>query len=251
MTSTMILAVLRASWTNLRRDRPALVLSFVLPLVFFSIFAMVFGAHRTGGGPDPMVGFYAAGIGVMFLLFTAANAGGALIEERESGTLDRLLSTRLGMGQLLAGKLLYLTTLGLAQLTVMFLWGWALFGVDFFGHLAGFLVMAPATALATSAFGLVLAALCGTRAQLGAVANIVILSISAVGGSMFPRSMMPPALQKASLVAFNAWALEGFQKVFAGGATLVALLPQVAFLLANAALFFAFARRIARRWEAV
>ena len=71
--------------------------------------------------------------------------------------------------------------------------------------------MALPTALACSAFGLVLAAVCRTRKQLVAVSNLVILSISALGGSMFPRFLMPEALQRASLVAFNSWALEGFR----------------------------------------
>src|SRR5262249_28760051 len=57
---------------------------------------------------NPMVAFYAAGIGVMFLLFSAAGAGGALIEEAESGTLDRILATRVSMTKLLLGKLTYL-----------------------------------------------------------------------------------------------------------------------------------------------
>jgi ABC-2 type transport system permease protein len=38
---------------------------------------------------SPMVSFYAAAIGVMFLLFTASGAAGALLDEAESGTLDR------------------------------------------------------------------------------------------------------------------------------------------------------------------
>src|SRR5262249_12208991 len=42
---------------------------------------------------NPVVAFYAAATAVMFLLFSCANgAGGSLIEEVESGTLDRLLS---------------------------------------------------------------------------------------------------------------------------------------------------------------
>lgn len=200
---------------------------------------------------NPMIAFYAAGLGVMFLMFSAAGAGGALIEERESGTLDRLLSTRLTMGTLLAGKLAYLTSLGLVQITVMFLWGWAVFGLELPGHLAGFALMAAPTALATSAFGLVLAAVCRTRKQLVAVSNLVILSISALGGSMFPRFLMPEGLKKLSLVAFNSWALEGFLDVFWREAPLAALLPEIAVLVAWAALFFLVARRVARRFEIV
>jgi len=39
----MILAVARTHLAKLKRDRAALVLSFVLPVVFFSLFATIFG----------------------------------------------------------------------------------------------------------------------------------------------------------------------------------------------------------------
>lgn len=200
---------------------------------------------------NPMVAFYAAGLGVMFLLFSAAGAGGALIEERESGTLDRLLATRLTMTQLLAGKLGYLTTLGLVQLAVMFGWGWAVFGLELRGHLLGFAAIALPTALACSAFGLVLAAVSRTRKQLVAVSNLVILSISALGGSMFPRFLMPESLRQVSLVTFNSWALEGFLDVFWRDLPLAALLPEIGVLLAWTAGLFLLARRVARKWELV
>ena len=79
---------------------------------------------RTDDRKGSLISFYAAGIGVMFLLFSAVGgAGGALLEEAESGTLERLLSTNIGMTGLLAGKWLFLMLIGsMAQLTVMFLW---------------------------------------------------------------------------------------------------------------------------------
>lgn len=200
---------------------------------------------------NPLVAFYAAGLGVMFLLFTATGAGGALIEERESGTLDRLLSTRITMGELLAGKLLHLASLGVVQLVVMFTWGWVFFGLELPSHFAGFLAMSVPTALACSAFGLVLATLARTRKQLVALANLLVLSISALGGSMFPRFLMPESLQKAGLVVFNSWALEGFLKVFWREEPLAALAPEIAVLLAWSVALFVLARRLARRWEVV
>ncbi len=42
----MILSIVRTSLVVLRRDRGALALSFILPIVFFSIFAVIFGGHR-------------------------------------------------------------------------------------------------------------------------------------------------------------------------------------------------------------
>ncbi len=38
--------------------------------------------------------------------------------------------------------------------------------------------------------------------------------MSSVGGSMFPRFLMPEAMQKAGLLTINAWAIDGFTKVF-------------------------------------
>jgi ABC-2 type transport system permease protein len=198
---------------------------------------------------NPTVAVFAAGLGVMFLLFSAAGAGGALIEEVESGTLDRVLSTRVTMTQLLLGKMLYLSTVAVAQLTVMFAWGELFFGLELHRHVPGFLVMAVATALAASAFGLVLAALSRTRMQLVALSNLLILVMSALGGSMFPRYLLSESVQKVGLITLNAWAIDGFMKVFWRDESLVALAPQVAFLLGASVVLFSLARRLARRWE--
>jgi linearmycin/streptolysin S transport system permease protein len=192
---------------------------------------------------------YAAGIGVMFLLFTASNAGGALLEENESGTLDRILTTRLTMTQLLLGKLVYLWTLGFTQICVMFLWGAIAFRLQLFQHISGFLIMALTTSLATSAFGLLLASICRTRAQLAALSTLIVLSLSAIGGSMFPRFLMPPGLQKAGLVLFNSWALEGFTNVFWRELPLSSLALPAAVLIGWGIVFFVVARQLTKRWE--
>jgi ABC-2 type transport system permease protein len=198
---------------------------------------------------NPTVTFYAAGLGVMFLLFSATGAGGALIEEAESGTLDRILATRISMTRLLLGKLVYLAGVGVVQLTLMFLWGAIFFGLELFSHIPGFLVMTLSTALASSAFGLMLASVCRSRMQLVALSNLSILLMSALGGSLFPRFLMSEKLQKIGLITLNAWALDGFQKIFWRDEPLWSIWPQVLVLSGLGALFFVIARRVARRWE--
>ncbi|HKD92391.1 MAG TPA: ABC transporter permease [Terriglobales bacterium] len=198
---------------------------------------------------NPMVSFYAAAIGVMFLLFTASGAAGALLDEAESGTLDRILSSRVTMTSLMLGKLTFNTLLAFAQLVLMFLWGWAVFKLDFWTHIPGFFVMGLTTAVAVAAFGLLLAAICKTRAQLGALSTLVILVMSSIGGSMFPRFLMPQSMQKAGLLTINAWAIDGFTKVFWRDEPVAHLWPQVLVLMGIAMVLFAIARRVARRWE--
>jgi ABC-2 type transport system permease protein len=205
----------------------------------------VLGQKRT----SPMISFYAAGIAVMFIMFAAAGAGGALIEETESGTLERVLTSGLGMNGLLLAKWLSLTSFACAQILVMFVWGMLVFRLPLFSHLPGFIVMTVCTAAAAAAFGLVLATLSRTRQQLSGLANLLVLGLNALGGSMFPRFLMSETLQQFSLVGFNAWALDGYLKVFWREAPLASLAPQVGALLAFTALFLFLARRFARRWE--
>ena len=221
------------------------------------------GANSTGAGivavnvravvgenkKSPMISFYAAAIGVMFLMFTASGSAGALLDEAESGTLERVLSTRVTMTKLLAGKLVFNTGLAFVQLVAMFLWGWAVFKLDFFSHLPGFAVMGLCTAFAVAAFGMLLASACQTRAQLGALSTLVILIMSSVGGSMFPRFLMPESMQKAGLLTINAWAIDGFTKVFWRDLPVMDLWPQVSVLLGVGVVLFVIARRVARRWE--
>jgi ABC-2 type transport system permease protein len=202
------------------------------------------------GKTESLVSFYAAGVGVMFLLFSVSGASGTLLDEVDSGTLDRVLSTRVGMGGLLVGKWLFITLVGLAQLTVMFLWGWLVFGLDLFHHLPGFFVMTTFTAAAAAGFGLVLATIARTRAQLSGMSTIIILTMSSLGGSMFPRFLMSESMQKLGLLTFNAWALDGYLKVFWRNAAIWQLWPQVLVLSILAAVFLTLARTFARRWEA-
>ncbi len=199
---------------------------------------------------NPQIAFYAAGLGVMFLLFSAAGAGGALIEEAESGTLDRILATRVSMTKLLLGKLVYLVFLAVAQLTLMFVWGAIFFGVELASHIPGFLIMTFATALACATFGLLLASICRSRMQLVALSNLSILLMSALGGSMFPRFLMPAKMQKIGLATLNAWAIDGFQKIFWREEPVSSLWPQVTVLVGIGVVFFLIARRVAERWEA-
>jgi ABC-2 type transport system permease protein len=196
-----------------------------------------------------MISFYAAAIGVMFLLFTASGAAGALLDEAESGTLDRVLSSRVTMTSLLLGKMTFNSLLAFTQLVVMFLWGWAVFRLDFWTHIPGFVVMGICTAVAVAAFGMLLASICTTRAQLGALSTLIILIMSSIGGSMFPRFLMPEGMQKAGLLTINAWAIDGFTKVFWRDEPVSHLWPQVAVLVGIAVLLFVIARRVARRWE--
>jgi len=205
----------------------------------------ILGSKKT----NPVIAMYAAGIAVMFLLFSATTASGSLLEERENSTLDRLLCSRLTMDQLLLGKWAFLTIIGMLQMTLMFSWGALVFGIDLARHWEGFIAMTLVTAGAAASFALFLASMCKTRTQLGWVSTIVILTMSALGGSMVPRYLMSESIQRVGLLTFNAWALEGFNKIFWRELHLRDIELELGVLTLCAFCFIVIARLFATRWE--
>ncbi len=199
-----------------------------------------------------VVSYYAAGIGVMFLLFTMTTAMRGLLEDEQTGTLERVLTTTVSMRALLMARWLFATAVGCVQLAVMFLWGWAVFDVDLFGHghLLGVIVMTVTAAATAATFGLVLGTASRTPAQLQGLATVVILLMSALGGSMVPRYLMPEAMQRVGLLTFNAWAVRGYEKVLWRDAPVSALWPEMAVLAGMTAVGLCLALRLGRRWEA-
>ena len=198
---------------------------------------------------NPVVSMYAAGIAVMFLLFSATGNAGSLLDEEENQTLERLMCSRLGMTQLIVGKWLFLMIVGVAQLTVMFAWAQIVFGVDVIGHAGGFALMTLVTVAAAASLALVLAAACRTRGQLNAVSVILILTMSALGGSMVPRYLMSEAMQQAGRLTFNAWAIDGYNKIFWRDLPLGELQPELMVLGGSAIALLVVARVLATRWE--
>lgn len=207
----------------------------------------VLGTNKT----NPVVAMYAAGIAVMFLLFSATTASGAILEERENSTLERLLCSRMTMDHLLMGKWCYLVMIGCLQTTLMFTAGWLFFGLNLFGHLDGFAVMTLVTAGAAASFALMMAAMCKTRTQLGWVSTILILSMSALGGSMVPRYLMSETIQSVGQFTFNAWALDGYNKIFWRELPLTELKTELGVLVTCSFVFIVLARIFATRWDRV
>jgi ABC-2 type transport system permease protein len=208
------------------------------------VFGAGFGQQR-----KIAVAYGAAGNAVLFLLFAMAGSGATLLDEEESGILERILVSGVSVRGWLLHKWLFFTLIGTVQVTAMFLWGALVYHVELFRgtHFWGFLVMTLATALAAAALGILLAVLCRSRTQLAGISTVVILVMSVLGGSMFPRFLMSAQLKTAGLFTFNAWALDGYQKVFWYEAGLFDLAPQVGVLTGLALTFITVAMLVGQR----
>ncbi|MFG1222311.1 ABC transporter permease [Xanthobacter autotrophicus DSM 597] len=199
---------------------------------------------------EPGVSYYAGAIAMLFLLFSAVQGAGSLVDERRSGVFDRIVMSRGGVLALVGGKLAFLILQGLALTAVLFAVAQAVYGVDVLENFWTFATVAVAASASAAGIALPLAAVSRTRQQAQTLSTFAVLLLSAVGGSMVPRFLMPEWLQHAGVLTPTAWGIEAFQGALWRGEGMATLAPSLLILLgwaaAGAAVTLWFIRRQVR-----
>jgi ABC-2 type transport system permease protein len=172
-----------------------------------------------------------AGTAILMLLFSVAGVGTSILEEKENGTIKRLLCSPLRSSSILYGKMLFAFFISILQLTAMFIFAWLIFKMDLSVNIPALILMIIATAFAVSSLGIFLAAIAKTRQQAQNLSTILILIMSAIGGSMIPIFIMPAILQKIALLSVNYWGIQGFYDIFWRTLPLEAILPKILILM--------------------
>jgi len=163
----------------------------------------------------------------------------SVLRERRNGTFRRLLVAPMSRWVILAGKLVPYYIVNLIQVAIMLGLAHLLFGMSLGSSPAGLVAVSMAAALSATGLGVLVAALVRTDAQANSLTVLVLLTLSALGGSFVPRFVMPESLQLAGLVTPHAWAIDAYQDILVRSAGLVDVLPEVGALTAFAVAFFA------------
>jgi ABC-type multidrug transport system permease subunit len=200
---------------------------------------------------DPWLVQPVAGIAIILLLFNVTGLGSSILEEKESGTLPRLLQALPRPESFFGAKLLFGALISAVQLSIMLLFAHWVFGLKL-GLNPGLLIAVIIGLIyACSAFGLLLASWSRTRAQMQGLSIGGILLMSAIGGSMIPIFIMPEFMQNLAMFSINYWGLEGFYDILWRQSDPSIVWPKIAVLfgigtvLLGLAYFF-FRRNLAR-----
>jgi len=181
--------------------------------------------------PNPGLIQAIGGTATMMLLFTIAAIGAGLLEEKEAGTLKRLLSTPVKPIHILLAKMSTGIIISILQLTVMFVFSWIAFDLPLFNDIVSLVILVLCISFSVSSFGVLLASLVKTRQQLQGMSTIIILLLSALGGSMIPTAMMPALLQKTAVISVNYWGIQGMFDIFWRQLPFLEIIPKMGILL--------------------
>ena len=119
------------------------------------------------------------GMMVNFILFSLMTAGIALIVERQNGTLQRLMTTRLRRWELIGGKAAGMFCLTFAQQILLLGVAQLFFGVDYLRDPAALLLMMVSLSLVASTLGLLLASVMKSEQALIATTVLVSMAVAA------------------------------------------------------------------------
>jgi len=178
---------------QLRRDPRTLALVLVVPPVLLTLFRYVFDGQpqtfdRVGG---PLVGLFPF---ISMFLVTSI----AMLRERTSGTLERLMSLPLGKLDLLLGYALAFAVVAGAQALVTSTVAFWLLGLDTAGPVWLVVALAVGNALLGMGLGLFLSAFASTEFQAVQFMPAVVIPQLLLGGLLVPRERMARPLELAS-----------------------------------------------------
>ena len=174
--------------------------------------------------------YFAVGLSTLFLFFTVQGGILSILEERQNGTMARLLVAPMTRLQLLLGKTASSVLTGLVSMAVLVVGTTLLMGANW-GNPLGVALLSLAGVLAATGLAILLATVARTAEQAGNFGAIVAMVLGMLGGVFFPIGQGPEVLAVISKVSPHAWLLQGFGDNTAGawGGVLVATGAIIAF----------------------
>ena len=195
---------------QIRRDRRTLALILFVPPLLLTLFKYVFyGQEETFNrvGP-PMVGLFP--LISMFLVTSIA-----MLRERTSGTLERLMSLPLAKLDLLLGYGIAFALLAVVQATLTSLVAFGALGLDSAGPVWLVLVLAVANAVLGMSIGLFLSAFAQTEFQAVQFMPAFVLPQILLCGLLVPREDMARVLEVLSGVLPLTYAYDALARATA------------------------------------
>jgi ABC-2 type transport system permease protein len=203
MTAGRTLATAERVLRQVRRDPRTLALLIVVPCVLLGLLAWIYspqdeavqagrGGLSYGGTPFDRVGAPLLGVFPFVVMFLVTSV--ATLRERQSGTLERLLTMPLGKADLIGGYALAFGILATVQALVASGVAVGLLGLDVAGPTWLLIVVAVVDAVLGTAVGLFVSAFARTEFQAVQFMPAIVLPQFLLCGLLVPRDQLPGAL---------------------------------------------------------
>jgi ABC-2 type transport system permease protein len=177
------------------REPASVFFTVVLPLIFFVLFAAIFGSSTTkvGGQEIDTATYYVPAILALSLInATFVNLVIWLTIQRERGQLKRMRATPVPAWVVIAGRTLTSVAISAVMVVVVCLFGAVLYGVELpTSTLPGVVVSVLVGTFSLAALGFAVAALVPSENAAPPVANVIVLPLEFISGIFVPSEQIP------------------------------------------------------------
>jgi ABC-2 type transport system permease protein len=173
--------------------------------------------------------FFAIGMAVFFLFFAVEFGVRGLLEEREDGTLARLLVAPIPAAAILAGKGLAAFLVGLVSTGLLVIATSVLLDATW-GDPLGVALLVVAGVIAAVGVMALVSTFARSAAQAGNYASIVAVVGGLLGGTFFPIASAPGLIASIRFLSPQGWLMEGFISLASGESLAETALPIAATL---------------------
>src|SRR5258708_1194001 len=192
--------------------------------------------NAQAGSGGNLLQYFAPAMAVFFLNFAMAFGAVSIIEEKENGTLQRLLASPTRRMTILAGKLGGTYAKGLIQITDLII-GKSIF-VRILGssssvwgtNIPALVLLTLIVVAASIGFGTMIAAMAKTRQQAQIYTSAIMIVMGLVGGAFTPGATSGGATALASRFTVNYWGTNAYFTLAQTG-DLTSILPNIVVLL--------------------
>lgn len=215
---------------QLRHDPRTIALMLLVPCVLETLLRLIYAHHRVAfdQAGAPLLAFFP--LTTIFLVTSIA-----LLRERVTGTLERLLTTPLGRLELLAGYALSFGLLAATQAGLVSALTLGPLGLHVHGPVILVVVLAVCVALLGTGLGLLASAFARSEFQVVQFFPLVIMPQLLLCGLLMARERMPGALRALSDVLPLSYAVDGMHHLSRQSGASGALWGDIVIVLAFAA----------------
>jgi ABC-2 type transport system permease protein len=160
------------------------------------------------------------------------------IWERESHTLQRLITTPTSKATFLLGTVTGQVVVAILQMIILVAFGVYVLRLDWGNSISGLAMMLICFALASAALGTAMGTFIKTSAQASNLSIALGMVMSLLGGAWLPGEMFSQTVRTAMKALPTAWAMQGFNDLVLRGKGLVDILPSAGVLVGFAVVFF-------------
>ncbi|QRY61964.1 ABC transporter permease [Gordonia sp. PDNC005] len=233
---------------QLRADPRTIALVLVVPILLMTLlYFMYSGQSRPPGVPDPFqrVGVVMLGILPFVTMFLITSI--AMLRERRSGTLERLLTTPIGKLDLLGGYGVAFSVVAAVQAVLASSVAFGLLGLEAEGSVAWVIVIAMLDAMLGVALGLLCSAFAQTEFQAVQFLPVVVIPQLFLCGLFVPRDQLPGWMEVLSDVMPLTYAVQALQEVASNSSTTALMWRDMAIVAACIVVALALAAATLRR----